>query len=61
MGINIWGKHHGQTGDGSWHIQNKIIDKATEIIVIVFLTFISTSVNADQPQMGNRKAKAMPL
>ena len=47
IGIKIREIHKGKTGDASWHIQNKIIDKATEIIVIVFLTFISASGNSD--------------
>ena len=35
-----------------------IIDEATEIMFIAFITCISTSGDADQPQMGTRKSKA---
>ena len=39
--------------------QYKIIDEATDIIVIVFITCISTSDDAYHPKLGTRKAKAM--
>ena len=49
----IWEIHYGKTG----HIQNKIIDDETDIMVIAFLTCISTSGYADSPQMGTIQAK----
>ena len=36
-----------------------IIDEATDIMVIAFITCIPNSGNTDQTQMGNRKAESM--
>ena len=38
-----------------------MIDESTEIMVIPFITFILTSVDANHPQMVTRKDKAMSL
>ena len=43
------------------YTRKKIIDEASDIMVIPFITCISTSDDANQPQMGTIKAKSMAL
>ena len=50
----IWGKQYGHIGE-----KNERIDEATIIMVIAFLTCISTPGDVNQPQLGTRKAKTM--
>ena len=38
-----------------------MINEATKIMVIAFITYVSTSGDANQPQMGTRKVKAAEL
>ena len=37
----------------------QMVDEATYIMVIKIITFISTSYDANQPQIGTRKANEM--
>ena len=57
--MRIWEIYYVQTGNASGRTKYKNIDEATQIMVIAFITCISTSGDADTPQMGNRKSKAM--
>ena len=50
----IWERRYLQAGDASGHTKNKIIDGETDIILISFITCISTSYDANKPQMGTR-------
>ena len=54
----IWKRPYVQTSDTRVHTKKNIYAE-TDIMVIAFITCISTSGNADQPQMGTRKAKEM--